>query len=220
MQITVPRRREPTEPLPGRCADLDLFADLGRWRSRQEVYCQDTPVEYRYRMVTGAARRFAIQRSGRRQIVDFLLPGDFFGFASRRVHSFSVEAIADETRIARYPIAQLERSATDPRIGRQIRDAGAAESARLQARILVLAQMTALERVQAFLLEMAARSPDGSDGIALPMSRYDVADYLALSVETVCRALSRLRSRGAIAFAGKRRIRILDRGLLDGHSMS
>jgi Crp-like helix-turn-helix domain len=51
--------------------------------------------------------------------------------------------------------------------------------------------------------------------IVLPMSRYDIADYLALSVGTVSRALTDLRQRRVIALAGTHEVTIVDRGALD-----
>ena len=49
----------------------------------------------------------------------------------------------------------------------------------------------------------------------LPMSRYDIADYLAISVETVSRAVTDLKQRNAISLAGSRHLRILDHVALD-----
>jgi len=37
----------------------------------------------------------------------------------------------------------------------------------------------------------------------LPVSRYDIADYLAVSVETVCRALTDLRAAGRHSLGGQ-----------------
>jgi len=70
-----------------------------------------------------------------------------------------------------------------------------------------------LEKVATFLLEMDKRL---ADAMTLPMSRRDIADYLGLTLETVSRALSRLRRAGAISLAGDtlREITILDRKLL------
>ena len=51
--------------------------------------------------------------------------------------------------------------------------------------------------------------------MALPMSRYDMAEFLSLSVETVSRALSELKYRGLIRFAGTRQITIVDREALE-----
>ena len=50
-------------------------------------------------------------------------------------------------------------------------------------------------------LEMAYRAPiESLETVCLPMSRYDIADYLAIAVETVSRSLTTLRSKRVIAF--------------------
>ena len=51
--------------------------------------------------------------------------------------------------------------------------------------------------------------------MAPPMSRHDMAEFLSLSVETVSRALSELKYRGLIRFAGTRQITIVDREALE-----
>ena len=76
----------------------------------------------------------------------------------------------------------------------------------------------ALERVCGFLLEMADRRQIEADGtVALPMSRYDIADYLAIAVETVSRSLTTLRSKEVIAFFDTRHFRIVNRKALEAH---
>src|SRR5260370_39619335 len=58
-----------------------------------------------------------------------------------------------------------------------------------------------------------------TDRLALPVSRYDVADFLALSVETVSRSLTGLKERGVIRLTGPREIRIIDpAALADEHN--
>ena len=52
--------------------------------------------------------------------------------------------------------------------------------------MLQLGRMTAGERVGSFLLDLAERL-DRQKAIDLPMSRYDIADYLGLTIETVSR---------------------------------
>ena len=198
---------------------LESLANLARYRSQQEIYDRNDPVVYRYRLVAGAARKFTMQPDGRRQIVDLLLPGDLFGFAQLHEHSFTVEATVDDTLVARYPRARIDALAeSDLRFGRLIRELTATEISRLQARILLLGRITTRERINAFLLEMAERLPNGSDTIVLPMSRYDVADYLAVSVETVSRAFTALKQRGTIKFTGTRQMRIVNRNALDDGS--
>jgi CRP/FNR family nitrogen fixation transcriptional regulator len=69
---------------------------------------------------------------------------------------------------------------------------------------------------------MAARlSRASSRRVALPVSRYDIADYLAVSVETVSRSLTDLKHRGVIRMSGTRTLEIMDRDALeDGESLA
>jgi CRP/FNR family nitrogen fixation transcriptional regulator len=92
---------------------------------------------------------------------------------------------------------------------------------RLQSQLLIVGRVTAPEKVGSFLLDMAGRlSPGHPDNVMLPVSRYDIADYLAVSVETVSRSLTDLKHRGVIAFSGTRSVRIVDRGALDDREAS
>jgi CRP-like cAMP-binding protein len=87
---------------------------------------------------------------------------------------------------------------------------------RLEEQLLIVGHMRSAEKVGAFLLKMAERLSGSSvDSVSLPMSRYDIADYLAVSVETVSRALTGLKHRGAITFVGTRQVRIVDRRSLE-----
>ena len=183
----------------------------------QEIYKEDSPVNYWYRIISGVARRFSARADGRRQIVDLLLPGDVFGFGARGKHHFAVEAAIDGTVVARYPRSRLDALAeSDARIARELRDAACEAMSRLHALILNLGRTTAEEKVGHFLLRMAERLAGGpADRVVLPMSREDIADYLALSVETVSRALTQLKRRGVILLMGTRQVRIVDRHALD-----
>jgi CRP-like cAMP-binding protein len=57
---------------------------------------------------------------------------------------------------------------------------------------MILGGVTAVEKVGSFLLALDGRaSNEGS--VELPVTRYVVAEYLAVSVETVCRAIADLQ---------------------------
>jgi CRP/FNR family nitrogen fixation transcriptional regulator len=100
-------------------------------------------------------------------------------------------------------------------IARELREMARQETSRLQALILILGGITAEEKVGAFLVNLADRlSGDTSGPVSLPISRYDIADFLALSVETVSRALTSLKGRGMITLMGPRRVNIVDREML------
>ncbi len=203
-------RGNPLEP-------VEALATRAQYSRGQAIYEEDTTVHYWYQVVSGVARRFSLRVDGRRQIVDLLLPDDVFGFGIRGKHRFAVEATVDGTVIARYPRARLEMLASsDVQIARQIQEASTEAMARLQTQILTLGRTTAEAKVGCFLLRMAERlAVDPGDGLQLPISREDIADYLALSVETVSRSLTQLKRRGLIRVLGTRRIRIIDRDAIE-----
>ena len=63
--------------------------------------------------------------------------------------------------------------------------------------MVMLARKTALEKVASFLLDIHGRSV--GKFLYVPMTRTDIADYLVLTIETVCRALAEFRRQGLIA---------------------
>ena len=119
--------------------------------------------------------------------------------------------------LARYPRRQVEALADgDANLARELRQVTFKAMSQLQAQLLILGRITVLEKVGSFILEMEHRlSPANGECIALPISRYDIADYLAVSVETVSRALTQLKQRGLIKVSGPRTVKIIDRGALE-----
>jgi CRP/FNR family nitrogen fixation transcriptional regulator len=195
---------------------LESLAIVSRYQRDEEIYPQQGGVECWYRVVSGAARRFSVCAEGRRQIVDLLLPGDFFGFGVRGTHAFAAEAIVADTVIARYPASRIETLATsNPRGAQDLPGIVLDAISRLHSLLLILGRTTAEQKVGSFLLHMQERVGDGgADRLTLPVSRYDIADFLALSVETVSRSLTGLKERGVITLSGPREIGIIDHDAL------
>jgi CRP-like cAMP-binding protein len=196
---------------------MESLGTLGRYAAGEPVYRQDQTADYWYRLVGGAARKCTQISDGRRQIVDFLLPGDLFGFHGGAKHDCSVECVAPDTTIVRYQRPQMELlMESDPQLARRIRQIAFASIERMQSRMILLGRSRALERVCGFLLEMACREQIETEGmVGLLMSRYDIADYLAIAVETVSRSLTLLRSMQVIVFFDTRHFRILNREALE-----
>jgi CRP/FNR family nitrogen fixation transcriptional regulator len=119
--------------------------------------------------------------------------------------------------LASYPGQRVELLAErDAQFARELREVAFQSLTRSQAQLLILGGLTALEKVGSFLLSLDGRAANARSGqVVLPVSRYDIADYLAVSVETVCRSLTDLRQRGVITLAGKRTVKILNRRALE-----
>jgi CRP-like cAMP-binding protein len=183
----------------------------------EEIHSWEGEGEYWHKVISGAAKFYVVLPGGRRQILDLLLPNDFLGSSPYSPHYCTLEAVVNDTMIACYPRKSVEALArTNPEIGSQVQVMARDTVSRMQELILILGRTTAREKVGAFLLKMAERTSRlPTDRLILLTSRYDIAEYLALSVETVSRSLTDLRHGGLISLAGPRRVKIMDRHRLE-----
>jgi CRP/FNR family transcriptional regulator, nitrogen fixation regulation protein len=165
------------------------------YRKDREIFGENEPADYVYQVTAGAVRSYKLLSDGRRQIGAFHLVGDVFGLENAAVHRFTAEAIVD-TKVR---LVKRENVTTS-------------NLQHAEDHMLLLGRKTALERVAAFLLEMDRRLTKAGF-FALPMSRRDIADYLGLTVETVCRELHHLHDWGILGFlsSNQRQIVLLDR---------
>jgi CRP/FNR family nitrogen fixation transcriptional regulator len=182
----------------------------------EEIIAQGDPAEYCYQVIEGCVRTVTLLGDGRRQIGQFLLPGDIFGWEGAGEHPFAAEAVT-HVRLCRFRLSVLDdRAATDRVFAQRLRTYIVAQVQAARDHLVLLGRKTAAERIASFLLRMRERlAADGSampvpgrrsattlgglTVIDLPMSRADMADYLGLTIETVCRGLTELRRQGTIA---------------------
>jgi CRP-like cAMP-binding protein len=114
-------------------AGLDSIAVISRRNRGEEIRGSDGTDEYWYRVIAGAAKCSVLLPGGRRQILDLLLPNDFFVFTPRCGHYLSLEAVVNNTVVASYPRRRAEALAdTDPAVGHEIRDMMSNSVSRLQ----------------------------------------------------------------------------------------
>jgi CRP-like cAMP-binding protein len=176
---------------------LDPLHRIGtkvRFARDMTIFNDGDPVEHCYKIVSGAVRLCKHTFNGRRQIAEFLLPGDYFGFWQFGRYSFTAEAVSDAVLTA-YPQHQVERLAqTTPSMGRRLLVLMSERLVSMQDHLVMLGRQAAKERVASFLLLLAERmGAEEGEVFDIPMNRQDMADYLGLTVETVCRALSELK---------------------------
>ena len=183
---------------------IELMGAVMPFARNTEIYGENEPAEYLYKVVGGAVRTYKVLNDGRRQIGAFYLPGDVFGLEIGDEHTFSAEAIVESKVMVIKRSALVALAARSNEVAQQLWTMTAGELKRAQGHIMLLIK-TAQERVAGFLLEMAARSTSGN-AVELPMSRQDIADYLGLTIETVSRTLTQLENSAAIAVPTSRRI--------------
>jgi CRP-like cAMP-binding protein len=176
-----------------------------------EIFGENEPADYLYKVVSGNVRTYKILSDGRRQVGGFYLPGDLFGLEFADEHTLSAEAISDAKVLVVKRSALTALAGHDALVAQQLFNLTGRELRRVQDRILLLVK-SAQERVASFLLEMAERVSGNS--IDLPMSRQDIADYLGLTIETVSRTLTSLECAAAIEVPTSRRIVLRNRPAL------
>ena len=219
---TMPGRHAP--PVSYRAFDSALEADslaqqmglMGAPMSyprNTEIFGENEPADYVYKVISGSVRTYKILNDGRRQIGGFYLPGDIFGLQFADEHALSAEAITDTKVLVVKRSALNALAGRDAGVGRDLFNLTSRELRRMQNRILLLVK-SAQERVASFLLEMAERASAGNI-VELPMSRQDIADYLGLTIETVSRTLTCLESAAAIEVPSSRRIVLRNRSTLN-----
>src|SRR5512135_3349829 len=70
---------------------FELMGASMTFKRNAEIYGEDEPSEYLYKLVSGAVRTYKVLADGRRQIGAFYLPGDIFGLEAGDEHAFSAE---------------------------------------------------------------------------------------------------------------------------------
>src|SRR6185369_9153769 len=110
--------------------------------------------------------------------------------------------------------AALHRSAAqDPALGFKLYEAVARELAATRDLMLTTGQRSAIERVVSFLLAFSRRSArNGQDpcDFELPMTRADIGDFLGLTIETVSRTFTKLKTLGLIELPHSNRVKLMD----------
>lgn len=161
-----------------------------------------------------------INPAGQEVIVGLLCPGDFVGrpFRSEQPALHDVVALTPVS-LCLFPQRHMERALTEnPSMERALLSRTLAELEAARTHCSKLARATALARVAGFIVESARRRDAlGSERdseivttVELPLSRGEMADLLGLTIETVSRQMTRLKSAGVIGLPGGRHVMIHD----------
>jgi CRP/FNR family transcriptional regulator len=117
----------------------------------------------------------------------------------------------------------LASAAKDPALGFKLYEALARGLAATRDLMLTTGQRSATERVVSFLLAFSRRNErNGQDPseFELPMTRSDIGDFLGLTIETVSRTFTKLKTLGLIELPQSNRVKLVDihelEGLADG----
>lgn len=217
-KITLAERRAPAEVPAG--FDLENAA-LAKLRSLAQVQ----RLRRRQRFTLFGAENVYLVRSGlmaiegapaadKRSILELLYPGDIL--------VPGLQAPIPDLALTATTAAEIWRISSHAFMHESQRDAGLAElvfqrlntqRARLQLHVAILAGLASEQRVAALLIEAACRLGvnDGkSIAFDMPLSRTEVAEYLALNADTLSRIMSRLTQSQILERSGRAQMAVRD----------
>lgn len=168
-------------------------------------------------VLEGWALRYRLLEDGRRQIVNFMLPGDIFDLQSLA----DLKADHSVTAITRCEVAVIpspvfvEMLKDSARLASAFWWSAVQEESILREQIVRIGRRSARERIGHLLLELHRRfvgaTGKEADQLVVPLTRADIADALGLTPVHVSRTMSAMRRSGLIAENRGGEVTILDR---------
>ena len=171
-------------------------------------------------VIEGVLKLATGTEDGREQIVGVVYPSEFIGRPFGGTTSHGVTALT-ESKVCVFSRSDFDAFAREhPGLEHKLLERTLSELDRTRRWMLLLGRKSASEKVASFLLELSERlSPancevhfeTGARRFVLPFSRQQIADVLGLTIETVSRQFTRLKSEGLIDLPSRREVTIRDR---------
>lgn len=174
-------------------------------------------------IISGVVKLTKTLSDGRQQIVGLQFVSDFLGRPYRDHCPYNVEAVTD-VHLCAWEKSQFERLVSEiPGLQQRLFENTLDELDAAQEWMLLLGRKNAAEKVASFLSMVARRiesvgcspqAPAGRLSFELPLTRSEIADFLGLTIETVSRQFTKLKTAKLIELEGSRTVRIVDRDRL------
>lgn len=174
---------------------------LRTFAPKEHVFFEGDKRDHIYEVVEGVVCVYKLTADGRRQVVSFCYPGSLLGFGHENGYLYSAEVLSP-AKVQSYPSAALENVAAErPDLAQSLLSFMMAELSAARDQLLTLGCKSAPEKIASFLLDLSRHNEEVGDcpqTLKLPMTRSDIADYLGLTIETVSRNITKLKSSGVI----------------------
>jgi len=214
VKLAPPRSREPDPREPDPLAALRQRATTVRARRRQQLGLTTGKTESVYIVRTGLLVLQTTAAGERRQLLALHYPNDIFRAAFAPPLPAVALSAASASEVWRLPASGFETVLTaEPALGLHLNRQLAEQHARTLLHVATVGGLNGEERMASFLIELGlrigARSANGLS-FEMPLSRTDIADYLALNADTLSRIMSRLKTRKLVAQTGRGRALLPD----------
>lgn len=165
-------------------------------------------------VTTGLCRSRWQSDSVHRRILDLYAPGDIFvPIEVDALPHGRLETVIDTEYFTFNGCDVRDHEQLGSDLTRLIIDKLAEQRQQRSLHLCALGGLEAQAKVAALAIELAVRLGDptrGHTGFRIPLSRNDIADYLALNPDTLSRIVSKFRQLGVFQNSGRDKIYILD----------
>jgi CRP-like cAMP-binding protein len=183
-------------------------------RSGITIFTEGEDAHFIYTVADGIVRISRHTDHGRRQVLALMLPGDLFGLPDAGTHLNTAEAACPAT-LYRLPWNELrDLMVREPTLQLNLLAKVAHDFREAQRRIMILGQHNTYQRLASLLLDFAqhpAFFDAAEETLTLPLTRFDIADYLGTAPETVARGFARLEREKLIKRLNPRQTQICDK---------
>lgn len=182
---------------------LEEFSALSKTKSFEDgqlIFSEGKTNEYIGSITQGIVKIYKLLDDGRQQIVSLGFPGDMMGNMIDAEYKYFAESVG-ETKICFYQVSRINGFAdSNPEIYRSIMAKTTEQLSHAREWLLLLGRKTAQEKIASFLLLLASHHTGRSENQAfkVPLKRQEIADFLGLTIETVSRHFSNLKSKQII----------------------
>lgn len=156
-----------------------------------------------YTLLRGWAFRYRTLSDGKRQILNFLLPGDFIGLQEKLgAHSSCGVEVLSDARFCRFPAEKLwDLYRNHPSLSYDITWIAAHEELIVDENLVSVGQRTAAQRIAMLLIHLFKRAEslgmkDGQGSVPFPVTQQHMADALGLSLVHTNKTLGRMAQQG------------------------
>jgi CRP/FNR family transcriptional regulator, anaerobic regulatory protein len=191
-------------------------------KAGDSLYFQGDDCRNIYLLLDGWAFRHQSLEDGRRQILDFALPGSAFGLPGSGVMTHSLEALTPCTFSVFAHDSLCELLQRVPVLALRFVELLAGAEARAFEHLMNVGRRSARERVANLLVELLTRArrlnpTNQTPRMTLPLMQPHIADALGLASETVCRTLAAMRKDGVVVLRAQK-LDVLDIDRLAGEA--
>jgi CRP-like cAMP-binding protein len=226
----LPGRQVPCQLCPLRKLDIfrpftsEELAFVGRFKTGEvavkagdPLFLEGSSCSNLYTLLSGLAFRYKLLPDGRRQILNYCMPGDFLGLQGSVMLEMqhSVEALSDMV-LCVFPREGLWKLfESHAGLSFDLTWLAARSEQMLDQQLLSVGRRSAVERCAHLLLHLAARLGEvgmtsSQRTVSIPITQQHIADTLGMSLVHTNRTLGRLMREGAIRWREKE-FEILDR---------